>query len=192
MLLVHGNGPDLDVELRVDTVKWKFGDPASSANTASGLGEPYPTPSSVAHTYERKGSYTVTADLVIAGRFWYEELFDALPPSTRTVTLRHDVVEIRSLLHAAVVGSAFVGGVRFEVHLLRGRHDVADVPFDLFQRIGQLDARQCGIELELYADEHLLRAQLLSAHVEHLDDPAVALDDATRTRPRRAVSRPHR
>ena len=25
---------------------------------------------------------------------------DALPPSTHTVTLRHDVVEIRSLLHA--------------------------------------------------------------------------------------------
>ncbi len=100
VLLVHGNGPDLDVELRVDTVKWKFGDPASSANTASGLGEAYPTPSSIAHTYERKGSYTVTADLVITGRFWYEELFDALPPSTRTVTLRHDVVEIRSLLHA--------------------------------------------------------------------------------------------
>jgi len=100
LLLVHGNGPDLDVELRVETVKWKFGDPSSSANTASGLGAPYPTPSPVAHTYERKGSYTVTADFVIAGRFWYEELFDALPSSTRTVTLRHDVVEIRSLLHA--------------------------------------------------------------------------------------------
>jgi len=100
LLLVHGNGPDLDVELRIDTVKWKFGDPESGANSASGLGARYPTPSPVAHTYERKGSYTVTADLVIAGRYWYEELFDALPPSTRTVTLRHDVVEIRSLLHA--------------------------------------------------------------------------------------------
>ena len=98
LLLVHGNGPDLDVELRV--VKWKFGDPESGANSASGLGARYPTPSPVAHTYERKGSYTVTADLVIAGRYWYEELFDALPPSTRTITLRHDVVEIRSLLHA--------------------------------------------------------------------------------------------
>jgi hypothetical protein len=100
LLLVHGNGPDLDVELRVDTVKWKFGDPSSSTNTGSGLGEPYPTPSSVAHTYERKGSYTVTAEFVIAGRYWYEELFDALPSSARTITLRHDVVEIRSLLHA--------------------------------------------------------------------------------------------
>jgi hypothetical protein len=37
---------------------------------------------------------------VITGRYWYEELFDALPPSTRSITLRHDVVEIRSLLHA--------------------------------------------------------------------------------------------
>jgi hypothetical protein len=100
LLLVHGNGPDLDVELRVDTVRWKFGDPAAAANSATGLGARYPTPSPVAHTYERKGTYTITADLVLTGRYWYEELFDALPPSTRTVTLRHDVVEIRSLLHA--------------------------------------------------------------------------------------------
>jgi hypothetical protein len=100
LLLVHGNGPDLDIELRVDTVQWMFGDPSSAANTASGLGARYPTPSPVAHTYERKGSYTITAELVVAGRYWYEELFDALPSSTRTVTLRHDVVEIRSLLHA--------------------------------------------------------------------------------------------
>jgi len=97
---VHGNGPDLDVELRIDTVKWKFGDPSSTANTATGLGARYPTPSPLAHTYERKGTYTITAELVVAGRFWYEELFDALPSSTRTLTLRHDVVEIRSLLHA--------------------------------------------------------------------------------------------
>ena len=100
LLMVQGNGPALDVELRVDTVRWKFGDPSSNANTASGLGTPYPTPSPVAHTYERKGSYTITAELVITGRYWYEELFGALGPSTRTVTLRHDVVEIRSLLHA--------------------------------------------------------------------------------------------
>ena len=100
LLMVHGNGPDLDLELRVDTVKWKFGDPSSTANTATGLGARYPTPSPVAHTYERKGSYTIAADLVITGRFWYEELSDALPPATQTVTLRHDVVEIRSLLHA--------------------------------------------------------------------------------------------
>jgi hypothetical protein len=100
LLMVHGNGPDLDVELRVDTAKWKFGDPSSTANTASGLGTRYPTPSPVAHMYERKGTYTITAELVITGRYWYEELFDALPPATQTVTLRHDVVEIRSLLHA--------------------------------------------------------------------------------------------
>jgi hypothetical protein len=100
LLLVHGNGPDLDVELRVDTVQWRFGDPSSTANTTTGLGARYPTPSPVAHTYERKGTYTITADLVVAGRFWYEELSDALPPSTQTVTLRHDVVELRSLLHA--------------------------------------------------------------------------------------------
>jgi len=100
LLLVHASGADPDVELRVDTVKWKFGDPSSTSNTASGLGTHYPTPSPVAHTYERKGAYTITAELVIAGRFWYEELFDGLPPSTQTVSLRHDVVEIRSLLHA--------------------------------------------------------------------------------------------
>jgi len=100
LLMVHGNGPDLDVELRINTVKWKFGDPSSTSNTATGLGARYPTPSPLAHTYERKGAYTITAELVVAGRFWYEELFDALPSSTRTLTLRHDVVEIRSLLHA--------------------------------------------------------------------------------------------
>src|SRR5262245_15906464 len=64
LLMVRGNGPDLDVELRVDTVKWKFGDPSSTANTATGLGARYPTPSPVTHTYERKGTYAIPADLI--------------------------------------------------------------------------------------------------------------------------------
>ena len=50
------------------------------------------------HTFERKGAYTVTARVGIVGRFWYEELLDDVTGGT-TVTLRHDVVEIRTLLH---------------------------------------------------------------------------------------------
>jgi hypothetical protein len=65
------------------------------------LGAKFPAPSPVAHLYERKGSYRVTAQVVVTGRYWYEELQDATPPATHTVTVRHDVAEVRSLLHAA-------------------------------------------------------------------------------------------
>ena len=55
LLLVHGDGPELDVELRVDTVRWSLGDPASAANTATGLGARYPTPSPVAAHLRAEG-----------------------------------------------------------------------------------------------------------------------------------------
>ena len=73
---------------------------AAAANTRAGFGSAYPTPSPVQHTYERKGTYTIAADLVLTGRYWYEELRSPVRNVTRTVTLRHDVVEIRCLLHA--------------------------------------------------------------------------------------------
>lgn len=98
VLLRAGNGPRLDLELRVQTVRWRFGD--GSPGTVAGLGLPYPTPSPIAHSFERTGTYTVDAQVVVAGRFWFEELTDDLPVGGHTVALRHDVAELRSLLHA--------------------------------------------------------------------------------------------
>jgi hypothetical protein len=98
VLMVAGNGPRVDLELRVQTVRWRFGD--GTPGSTEGLGTAYPSPSPVRHVYERKGSYTVEAQVVIAGRYWFEELFDNLPPGSHTVALRHDVAELRSLLHA--------------------------------------------------------------------------------------------
>jgi len=95
--MVAGNGPALDVELRVQTVRWKFGD--GTSGSVSGLGTPFPAPSPVAHVFERKGTYTIEAQVVIAGRYWFEELNASLPNGSNTVTLRHDVAEVRSLLH---------------------------------------------------------------------------------------------
>ena len=52
------------------------------------------------HTYERKGAYTVRGDVTLTSRYWLDQFPDAGPDVTRTVTLRHPVAEIRSLLHA--------------------------------------------------------------------------------------------
>jgi hypothetical protein len=98
VLMRAGNGPRVDLELRVQTVRWRFGD--GTPGTVSGLGLPYPTPSPIAHGFERTGTYTVDAQVVVAGRFWFEELSDDLPAGGHTVSLRYDVAELRSLLHA--------------------------------------------------------------------------------------------
>jgi hypothetical protein len=97
--MVAGNGPALDVELRVQTVRWRFDD--GTPGSLSGLGVPFPTPSPVAHVFERTGTFTVEAQVVIAGRYWFEELNADLPGGSHTVTLRHEVVQVRSLLHGA-------------------------------------------------------------------------------------------
>ncbi len=98
VLMVAGNGPALDLELRIVTVRWRFGDGTPGA--ISGLGAAHPAPSPVAHVFERKGSYPVTAQVVIGGWYWYEELWAPVPSGGHTVVLRHDVAEVRSLLHA--------------------------------------------------------------------------------------------
>ena len=96
VVMVPGNGPALTLEVRVSTVQWSFGDHSAGAR---GLGAAYPAVSPVLHTWTRTGSYTVTATVVLAGRFWFEELVDALPAGGHRRVLRHDVGEIRSLLH---------------------------------------------------------------------------------------------
>lgn len=96
--MLRGNGPDLDLELQVSTVRWRFGD--GTPGWVGGLGAPYPTPSPVRHVFERKGRYTVDAEVVVAGRLWFQELITDVPSGTHVVALRHDVAEVRSLLHA--------------------------------------------------------------------------------------------
>ncbi|MFA5885059.1 MAG: hypothetical protein WDA60_14505 [Acidimicrobiia bacterium] len=96
--MVAGNGPALDVELRVQTVRWHFGD--GTTGSISGLGVPFPAPSPVSHVFERTGTYTIDGQVVIAGHYWFEELNADLPTGSHTVTLRHEVAEVRSLLHA--------------------------------------------------------------------------------------------
>ena len=97
--MVAGNGPALDVELRVQTVRWRFGD--GTPGSVAGLGLAFPAPSPVAHVFERTGTYTVEAQVVIAGRYWFEELNADLPSGSHVVTLPHEVAQVRSLLHGA-------------------------------------------------------------------------------------------
>lgn len=98
VLMLRGNGPAIDIELRVTDLKWSFGD--TPGTTASGLGVPYPQPSPVAHVYERKGAYTVTGNVQVLGRYWYEELLEDVPGANPVAT-GYEVAEVRSLLHAA-------------------------------------------------------------------------------------------
>lgn len=94
--MLPGNGMDLDIELRVSSVRWRFADGTTA--TVTGWGSPFPSPSPVQHVFERRGGYTVEAQVALVGRIRGEEL-DAELPGSHTVTLRHDVAEIRSLLH---------------------------------------------------------------------------------------------
>jgi hypothetical protein len=95
--MLPGNGPPLDLELRIQTVRWRFGDGTTGA--VSGWGVAYPAPSPIRHVFERKGGFTVEAEVVLVGRARAEEL-DVELPGRHTVTLRHEVGEVRSLLHA--------------------------------------------------------------------------------------------
>lgn len=95
--MLAGNGPGVDIELRLDTVRWRFGD--GSVATARGFGLPYPDASPVAHVFERTGTVRVEARVALIGRLRGEEL-DAELPGAHTVTMPHTVVQVRSLLHA--------------------------------------------------------------------------------------------
>jgi len=94
--MLPGNGPDLDIELRITSVRWRFGD--GTTGTVTGWGAAYPSPSPVSHVFERVGTYTVEARVGLVGRLRGEEL-DLELPGSHTVDLRHDVAEVRSLLH---------------------------------------------------------------------------------------------
>ena len=52
------------------------------------------------HTYERKGGYTVRADVVLTSEYLIDQIPTAGPEATRAVSLRYSVAEIRNLLHA--------------------------------------------------------------------------------------------
>jgi hypothetical protein len=90
-----GDGPGFTLDLHVETVRWTFGDGGS----ASGLGLAFPSASPVTHLWRRTGTYDVTATVVVAGRLRREELDLPLPAGHHTRTLRHDVAQVRSLLH---------------------------------------------------------------------------------------------
>ncbi len=93
--MLRGNGPDLEVELRVGAVRWRFG---PDGPTATGWGTPYPAPSPVRTVFERTGTVTVTAEVALVGRLRGEEL-DVEVPGSHRVPLPHPVAQVRSLLH---------------------------------------------------------------------------------------------
>jgi len=95
--MLRGNGMDLQIELRVASVRWRFGD--GTTTSVGGWGTAYPTPSSVQHVFERTGTYTVEAQVALVGHVEGEEL-DVEWPGATTVTLAHEVAQVRSLLHA--------------------------------------------------------------------------------------------
>ena len=79
--MLHGNGPNMEFEIRVDRVHWTFGDTTGSTNQATGFGSAYPTPSAVQHTYERKGVYTVRGDVILTSRYWLDQFPTSVPTS---------------------------------------------------------------------------------------------------------------
>ena len=95
--MLRGNGMDLQIELRVASVRWRFGD--GTTTSVPGWGAAYPTPSPVQHVFERTGTYTGEAQVTLVGHVEGEEL-DVEWPGATTATLTHEVAQIRSLLHA--------------------------------------------------------------------------------------------
>jgi hypothetical protein len=89
-------GISVDLEVRLVGVAWDFGD---GTHVDAGLGKQYPARSDVTHTFESKGSRTVSAAFRFAARYRVDgaEWIDlgAVPRST---TAAYDVVEVRSLL----------------------------------------------------------------------------------------------
>ena len=89
-------GISIELEVRVSDVRWEFGD---GTTVVAGLGERYPARSSVTHTYERSGAYTVGAGFGYRSRYrvdggeWTD--LEAVP---RTAERSYDVREVRSAL----------------------------------------------------------------------------------------------
>ena len=89
-------GITVDIEVRAGPLTWDFGD---GTVVVAGYGRPYPEPSDVAHTYERRGTHTVTVRYAFTARYrvngaaWAE--LDAVG---RVASRTYPVREVRSLL----------------------------------------------------------------------------------------------
>jgi hypothetical protein len=89
-------GITIDLEVRLSDVRWEFGDGTA---VVGGLGRPFPTPSDVAHTYERSGAQTVTAGFAYETRYrvngseW--TTLDSVPRRTERP---YEVRQVRSAL----------------------------------------------------------------------------------------------
>jgi hypothetical protein len=89
-------GITVDLEVRVGDVRWGFGD---GATLPGGPGHHYPTPSDIAHTYERRGAYTVTAGLGYHTRYRVDGgAWTDLDAVGRSVGTGYAVREVRSVL----------------------------------------------------------------------------------------------
>lgn len=92
---VNGFGVSVNVSIAMASVDWQFGDGATQSGS---LGEPWPTRSSVHHTYRDKGAYTVTVTITFQPTFTVNNgVVTALPPIVRTATLAYPVDEVQAV-----------------------------------------------------------------------------------------------
>jgi len=93
-----GDGISIDVEVSASALSWDFGD---GTVVTAGYGRPYPQHSDVSHTYERRGTYTITVSYAFHARYrvnggsWAD-----IDPVDRVASLEYTVREVRSVLTA--------------------------------------------------------------------------------------------
>jgi hypothetical protein len=92
---VSAFGIDVGVAITLQSVVWDFHD---GSPTQEGLGEPWPTRSTIKHSYRDKGVHTVTVTLTLSASFSVNGgPATPLPPIVRTATLEYPVDEVQAV-----------------------------------------------------------------------------------------------
>jgi hypothetical protein len=91
------NGPvTVDVEIRLGTVTWDFGD--GTRPVRAGLGQAWPERSEIRHAYRDRGSYVVTVTITLPASYRVNGgPAQELEPITRTATIPYVVDEVQAV-----------------------------------------------------------------------------------------------
>ncbi len=93
---VNGFGVTVTVSITLGSVVWDFGDGTPPVST--GLGEAWPSRSSVHHTYRDKGLHTVRVTITMPAGFAVDGgAVVALAPIVRTATIPYQVDEVQAV-----------------------------------------------------------------------------------------------
>jgi len=94
-------GVTVEVEITPTGYRWYFGDGAALETTS--LGQPYPQPSDIRHTYEQSssvgGSFAATVEIAFSARYRVDGgAWQPLDPITRSFTAAYPVQQLQSIL----------------------------------------------------------------------------------------------